>query len=119
MIHVTRSNILFGVTTNDCKHIAFFQVLSEALTLPKSFDCVLGMGPGGALEADVLTYLRSNGCSERDQVVLMLENLMEDFEQRHREYLLQLAAAKIKTKEQNERRAARKSTRTEIKAPMI
>jgi hypothetical protein len=43
-------------------------VLVEAVDLPKAYGQVYGMGPGTALDAEILVYMKSRGWSERVQV---------------------------------------------------
>jgi hypothetical protein len=43
------------------------QVLAEVVDLPKSYNKVYGIGPGSALDAEIMTYMKSRGWPERIQ----------------------------------------------------
>lgn len=48
---------------------ATLQVLAEVVDLPKTFNQVYGIGPGTGLDAEIVTYMKSRGWSERVQVL--------------------------------------------------
>lgn len=48
--------------------------MSESIDLPKSFDQVYGVGPGGQLDQEILVYMKSQGWPERVQVKLSLKH---------------------------------------------
>lgn len=45
------------------------KVLSEVVDIPKTFDSVYGIGPGTALDQEILIFMKSRGWPERVQVL--------------------------------------------------
>jgi len=57
-----------------------FRVLSEVVDIPKTFDSVYGIGPGTALDQEILIFMKSRGWPERVQIGLLMGDMMERIE---------------------------------------
>jgi hypothetical protein len=48
------------------------QVLSETVDLPKTYNTVYGIGPGSAIDSEILVFMKSRGWPERVQVGMLM-----------------------------------------------
>lgn len=65
-----------------------FRALSESINLPKAFNGVFGMGPGGAFEQHVLVIMRAQGFSQGEQAGVLLGDTMENAKKLYDEHML-------------------------------
>lgn len=61
-------------------HEDLLRMFVEVIDLPKSFNNVYGVGPGTALDTEILVYMKSQGWPERVQIGLLMGDMMEKIE---------------------------------------
>jgi hypothetical protein len=61
------------------------RVLVESVDIPKTFNAVYGIGPGTAVDTEILVYMKSQGWPERVQVGLLVGDMMEKLEEKFKE----------------------------------
>lgn len=59
------------------------RILVESVDIPKTFDAVYGVGPGTAVDTEILVYMKSQGWPERVQVGLLVGDMMEKIEAKY------------------------------------
>ena len=70
------------------------RVLTECIDLPKAFNRVFGMGPGNALDNEILVWMKAQGISTSDRVAVLLSDFQEVSEQRLKEMNTEFKANK-------------------------
>ncbi|KAJ1431014.1 hypothetical protein B484DRAFT_448549 [Ochromonadaceae sp. CCMP2298] len=80
-----------------------FRVMSETVDLPKTYNTVYGIGPGSAIDSEILVFMKSRGWPERVQVGMLMGDIMERIEK-------QVEAENARTAEERAVRRAPKET---------
>jgi hypothetical protein len=57
------------------------RIIAEVVDLPKTFNCVYGIGAGSNVDREILTYMKSQGWPERVQIGLLCGDFMEKAEE--------------------------------------
>ena len=58
------------------------RVISETMDIPKTYNNVYGIGPGSALDTEIMVYMKSRGWPERVQIGLLMGDMMETIEKK-------------------------------------
>ena len=56
------------------------RIISEVIDIPKTFNCVYGVGAGSDVDREILSYMKSQGWPERVQIGLLCGDFMEKAE---------------------------------------
>lgn len=70
------------------------RVLTECIDLPKAFNRVYGIGPGNALDNEILVWMKAQGISTSDRVAVLLSDFQEVSERRLKEMNTEFKANK-------------------------